>query len=509
MVRVIIVLVIAAGMFIQQAKAEVLLPDSVERFLHKAPKDSSYITELNALAFAFLKSNPDISRVIAQKSMTFSRAISFGRGFTRALNVIGSSYWVTGNYESALNYYHLSARESEKIKDRIGLSEAYHNMGEVYKKLGDYTKAIEFLQISMGWDAVNKVNYDITLYNIGEAFYLLGNYDSASNYFDRSLSRALQDNDARTIAYAYTGLGRIKYRDKEYYQALAYFTNAEKLWKEQGEIRSLIQTYQYFASTFLALSQGSRALDYINLAIILSDEITAPDLQMSNYRQQSELYTHLGDLEKAMASMEHHVRLKDSLYHEKRRQEIARLQAQFETGAKDIENQQLKATQALQYAQIRTQKLMLLALTAALIGSAIMGYILFRQRKKVAEVNSLLQEKTYEIQIQKEEIESQTAELKDLNDQLQHLNKSLESKIEERTQRLTWQNQKLAEYAHANAHQLRAPVVSILGLLALMKRIELPENDRVLIDKLQTCGGDLDRITRVIARNLENDELLK
>jgi signal transduction histidine kinase len=152
---------------------------------------------------------------------------------------------------------------------------------------------------------------------------------------------------------------------------------------------------------------------------------------------------------------------------------------------------------------------MLTGLTAALVAAAVMAYVLFRQRKKVAEVNELLHEKTFEIQKQKEEIEFQTAELKDLNDQLQNLNRSLETKIEERTQRLLWQNQKLAEYAHANAHQLRAPVVSILGLLNLIERMELPADDQVLVDKLKVCGKDLDRITRVISRNLEEDELLK
>lgn len=508
MARGILVLVVAAGMFFS-AKAEVLLPDSVEILLRKNPKDSSYIVRLNEIAFAFLKSNPDISRAIAEKAMGFAKAINFGRGVTRALNITGSSYWVTGNYESALNFYHRSARESEKIKDNVGISEAYHNMGEVYKKLGDYRKAISFLHTSITWDVNYKRNYDITLYNIGEAYYFLGNYDSAQVYFDRSLSRALKGNNSRTIAYAYTGLGRIKHQHADYYQALSYFTNAEKLWKEQGEIRSLIQTYQDFSSTFLALGQGARALDYINLAIILSDEISAPDLQISNYRQQAELYVFLGDLKNGFAAMEHHTVLKDSIYHEKRRREISRLQAEFESGAREIENQQLKATQALQHAQIRSQKLMLIAVTAALIASAIMAYVLFRQRKKVAEVNGLLREKTVEIQIQKEEIENQSVELKDLNDQLQNLNRSLESKIEERTHRLTWQNQKLAEYAHANAHQLRAPVASILGLLALIERIELPEQDRLLVDKLQICGRDLDRITRVISRNLEEDALLK
>ncbi|MEJ0034403.1 MAG: tetratricopeptide repeat protein [Bacteroidota bacterium] len=491
------------------SRAEVLLPDSVEHFLRQTPKDSAYITRLNELAFAFLKSNPAIGRSIADKAILFSRKISFQRGVIRALNITGSSYWVTGNYESALNFYHLSAREAEKVKDHAGLSNAYHNIGEVYKKLGDYSKAIAFLKTSIMWDGTNKSNNDLTLYNIGEAFLLLEKYDSASNYFDQALSGALKDNDARTIAYAYTGLGRIKHKDKDYYQALAYFTKAEKLWKEQGEVRSLIQTYQDFSDTFLALSQRSRAMDYINMAIILADEISAPDLQIYNYRQQSELFVQEGEMEKALGSIQRHITLKDSIYHEKRRQEIARLQAQFETGAREIENQQLKATHALQDAQIRTQKLMLFALTTALIAAAVMALVLFRQRKRVAEVNSLLHDKTVEIQKQKEEIESQTAELQNLNDQLQDLNRSLETKIEERTQRLTWQNQKLAEYAHTNAHQLRAPVVSILGLVNLIQRVQLPGDDRVLIDKLQICGKDLDRITRVISKNLEDDELLK
>jgi len=506
--RALLVLLIFMGS-LSGSKAEVLLPDSVELLLRKTPKDSAYIVRLNELAFVFLKSNPEIGRTLADKSIAFSRTIGFERGTIRALNITGSSYWVTGNYESALNFYHLSARKAEKIKDHDGLSNAYHNIGEVYKKLGDHSKAISFLKNSLKWEGSDWMHYDITLYNIGEAFLLLGNYDSASYYFDHSLSKALKDNDTRTIAYAYTGLGRIKYKYQDYYQALAYFTKAEKLWKEQGEIRSLIQTYQDFSDTFLALEQDSRAMDYINQAIALAKNISASDLQIYNYQQQSNLYVQMGDTENALGSMRHHIALKDSIYDEKRRQEIARQQARFESGAREIENQQLKASHAMQYAQIRTQKLMLIALTTALIASAIMALVLFRQRKHVAEVNSLLYDKTNEIQKQKEEIEYQTTKLQSLNNQLQDLNRSLESKIEERTQRLTWQNQKLAEYAHANAHQLRAPVVSILGLVNLIQRIELSGEDKVLIDKLQMCGKDLDKITRVISKNLEEDELLK
>lgn len=483
--------------------AEVLLPDSVENYLRRTPKDSAYVSHLNNIAFSFLKSNPEVGRLLAERNVEFARSVNFAHGEARALNIVGSSYWVVGDYEPALKYYHASALVAEDAKDRVALAEAYHNMGEVYKKLGDYTKAIEFIRMSMRWESADDQIHDLALYNIGEAYLYLSRYDSALNYFDRALSMALKSNNTRTIAYAYTGLGRVKSYKGDQYQALAYYTKAEKLWKEMQELRSLIQTYEYFAETFTTLTQYGRALEYVNMAIVLSDEIHANDLQVTNYYLQSNLYVKLGDLKRGMAALQQYAAIKDTLYHERRREEVARLQAEFESGARELENQQLKAAHALQDAQIRNQKFMLVALTSALVAAAIMAYIYFRQRKRVAEVNHLLSVKSAEIQKQKEEIESQATELKHLNEQLQELNRSLESKIEERTRTLTWQNQKLNEYAHFNAHQLRAPVVSILGLLQLIDRLELPEADHELIRQLQTCGKDLDRITRMIARTLE------
>jgi tetratricopeptide (TPR) repeat protein/uncharacterized coiled-coil protein SlyX len=484
------------------------LPDSVQRILEVIPKDSAYVVALNKLAFSYLKSKPELGREIAARSMEFSRSINFTRGYSRALNITGSSFWVVGDYESALDYYHLSARESGAIGDSVGISEAYHNMGEVYKKLGDYQKSIEFLNTSLEWDRTNNNNLDITLYNIGEAYYFLGNYSQASTYFEQALSKAINENDLRTLAYAYTGLGLIKHEKEEYYQALAYFTKAEKLWSDQGEIRSLIQTYQDFHDTFLILKQYQQAENYIDKAIKMAKEIKAPDLQISNYLREAELYSKQGNFEKSYQVLRRHNVLKDSLYNEKRSEQIARLQALFETEARDIENQQLKVTQSLLDAQIRTQSLLIVTVTGGLLAAGLLAYIFFRQRKRILDVNNLLRDKNKEIHEQKEEIEKQADELKSLNEQLQDLNRSLETKIDDRTRQLTWQNKKLAEYAHANAHQLRAPVASILGLLDLIERLQIPSEDQILIAHLQKCGKQLDQITREINRNLEQEEKL-
>ncbi len=68
--------------------AEVLLPDSVENYLRRSPKDSAYVSQLNALAFSFLKSNPEVGRVLAERNVDFARAVRFAHGEARALNIV-------------------------------------------------------------------------------------------------------------------------------------------------------------------------------------------------------------------------------------------------------------------------------------------------------------------------------------------------------------------------------------------------------------------------------------
>jgi signal transduction histidine kinase len=97
----------------------------------------------------------------------------------------------------------------------------------------------------------------------------------------------------------------------------------------------------------------------------------------------------------------------------------------------------------------------------------------------------------------------QATALVKLNEELQELNKNLERRISERTEQLMHQNQKLTEYTFVNAHKLRAPVSSILGLINLIEQTEESEKE-VIWNHLKTCGQQLDTITRQISRNLES-----
>jgi signal transduction histidine kinase len=200
--------------------------------------------------------------------------------------------------------------------------------------------------------------------------------------------------------------------------------------------------------------------------------------------------------------MQRHTQLKDSMYNLAKAEQIARLQMIFESETKTRENQQLKAEQYIRETQLEQQWLIIYIISAGLLLTGIMAWYLYLQRRKFSLLNKTLKEKNDEIGNQKLAIEMQATALIKLNEELQELNKNLESRIDERTKQLTLQNQRLTEYTFINAHKLRAPVSSILGLINLVDQHK-PEELKIILAHLKTCGNQLDLVTREISTNLE------
>ncbi len=93
------------------------------------------------------------------------------------------------------------------------------------------------------------------------------------------------------------------------------------------------------------------------------------------------------------------------------------------------------------------------------------------------------------IQIQAEEIRS--------------INENLEMLVRDRTIELERKNKALEEYAFINAHKLRAPVASILGLLNLFRTVRLDEEGKGIVVHLEDSTKKLDDIVSSITEAIE------
>jgi ligand-binding sensor domain-containing protein len=129
-------------------------------------------------------------------------------------------------------------------------------------------------------------------------------------------------------------------------------------------------------------------------------------------------------------------------------------------------------------------------------------FLTYRERKLVRAKNLLeekVEERTQEIQKKNEEIQSQAEEIRGINE-------NLEMMVRERTFELEKKNRALEESAFIIAHELRAPVASILGLINLISKTKLDEEGRTIVKHMEDSAERLNSIVRTITKAIERGD---
>jgi ligand-binding sensor domain-containing protein len=130
------------------------------------------------------------------------------------------------------------------------------------------------------------------------------------------------------------------------------------------------------------------------------------------------------------------------------------------------------------------------------------SYMKFRERKirnDKAVLEQMVKERTWEIEKKNLLIQEQTEEIKTMNE-------NLEITVKERTTELEKKNKALEEYAFITAHNLRAPVASVLGLINLMTKLEHDKEAKEIIAHMQQSAERLDTIVSSITRAIEKGD---
>ena len=78
-------------------------------------------------------------------------------------------------------------------------------------------------------------------------------------------------------------------------------------------------------------------------------------------------------------------------------------------------------------------------------------------------------------------------------EEIELMNENLEQKVRERTRQLQVQNGQLAEFAYLNAHKVRRPLASMMGLLQLIKNAT-DEDLPGLLSRLEVAATELDQM---------------
>lgn len=114
----------------------------------------------------------------------------------------GNVYNNMNNYGQALSAYQKALELSERYNYPDNIANAYHNIGLIYKKQGEFDKALPFLLKGLDFTQNLAFNNIVGYHNVGEIYSLLGNNKRAIDYLNNAIQLADSLKALSQLAYA-------------------------------------------------------------------------------------------------------------------------------------------------------------------------------------------------------------------------------------------------------------------------------------------------------------------
>lgn len=478
--------------------------DSLQKELSKAKTDTDRINLLDLISFNYSNFDSEKGLRYAREAASIALKINWNRGMANAEIDQGLNYMAKNDDASAIAHYLKALEIYRKTGDKKGMGSVYANMGYLYLTRSDYVNALEndFKALRFFEDVNDVARKAIVLENIGTIYLEQKKYAKALEYYSLALEDYKKTGGKQGIARNYGNQGIILNEQGNYALALKYHLLALETNKELGNQKSvkinlanLGITYGYLKNYPLALIYHLKALElskkndskrdiainlgnagevyylmakdstmyksklknldsaisYLNHSIELCREIhfMGPYMEFSEHLSQA--YALYGNHKKALEVYRAGVAVKDSVFSEETKLQIADLEAKRHIDLKNkdivLRNQQIELAK-LQLIKKRNERLVfIICIVLLLIIIFLLQRVFYLSRKKHEQV--------------------------------------------------------LSDIAFIQSHVVRAPLARILGLVKLIDKKNLSKENKKVIKYIEQSSDELDAVIKKIVDKSE------
>lgn len=360
--------------------------------------------------------NDDVDRalVMAEEIIEQSQALHYQLGIGNGMNHKGACYWIMGEYEDGLDELTGAYMIAKAINDPILEAKALNNFGRIYRSLGDLANALKNFEEALEINEKNGNEFlqTINLTNISNLYHDLGDYDTALEYalkclpifqkyqnttrlldiyntlgdiyfkkerYDKALNyfetnNKLAEPDSVYQALAICGIGKVEFKQKNYFEAENYLKAAMVEADKIDNVESQIISNYYFGKLNLAQNNYRLALQHLEKAYDLAQDTSRKHDLMSIHESLSEIYDLMGNIPKAFNHLKAYEKLKEEIFQQATLNKLRNLQIknQIEVAKKEKEVAERTASLKQQFManmshEIRTPMNAIVGITRLLI----------------------------------------------------------------------------------------------------------------------------------------------
>ncbi|WPR77319.1 histidine kinase dimerization/phosphoacceptor domain -containing protein [Algoriphagus sp. NG3] len=367
--------------------------------------------------------------------------------------LLGQVYSRMGNYELALPYGLDAIRSARTSGDTLNLDKFYSLMGQIYMDLNQHEKALEMhrtvlTKLSREPDNVRSQFRFINIRKMSQSLIALKRPQEAltliENFLETNPPNMLLEEivAALSLGKAFMGLQDYTEAEKHLKGGLAKASGAKGNagWTNFYDINDEIMLFHAnLTALYLATGQLQKAAFHLNQHFQMLNK--QPDLiKLSNLHLQAfKLDSMQDNLSSAIAHYQQYKALQDSVFNERKSNQIIAYQVQYETEKKeqDLQLKEQSIKTLIQEKQLQQEKInKALLLRNGIIGGAILLLlflaVIYNRYRLKQQSNRLLKDQQNKLQEQHEELQSQQVSLKKQQQQIQEKNQELELHLDEK-----------------------------------------------------------------------------
>jgi len=452
--------------------------DSLLNALPHAENDKKRIDLLNNLALAYTLISIDDAEKFATQAIGKSRETNYLAGLAEGYKILGATYYVKGEHNKAIEYSYEALKLFEASDDKAGQSDVFNNMAIVFTAREDIDRAynLSTKSLALKREIGDSLGIAEVILTLGEIYMKQKLFDRGLAFGKEALKRYRALNDYRGISHAMLELGKMYHQLKNWPYASGYYYETIRTATRANDQIQIIEANKQLGKLYLEANKYDSAYRYLRRALTLAQHENNKSNEMETNQHFANYFSAIDNPDSSLFYTKEAGVLEREIFDSQKSQQIATMQMLYEFEKKE---------QMLSYKedQIQRQYLAIIGVTVILVLVTLFGYKLYGLNENNKTARQALQA---------------------LNVEINKLNESLEEKVQERTEEIRMQNQKLVEYAFFTAHEVRGPLARILGLVELVKVKQLKHEREEIISRLQVSANELDEILRQVNRKLES-----
>lgn len=330
-----------------------------------------------------------------------------------------------------------------------------NNLGELYRSSFDQPEIAKThfrKAISLNREIESDLGLARNYHNLSLLHHQQGELDSALHYNELARHHRRIAGDTGGLALEHHNMGNIQLGLDQPERALEEFGQTVAISKREGITLGLIHGHIGLGATHHAMNRNNTARSHLDTALSLARSIQAQPLV-------SEVLNALYELEQddgnAAQALTYYIALKavdDSITARINADRLAELQVKYETDMARAENEQLKADQAVQQAQLVAQKRNMIWLLVAIVVLGAFGGIFFQLERRRRKAHAKEKQLREELEVKHRQLMQQDDKLKEAH-------------------------QMKDQIFSVIGHDLRSPLISIHSVVKLLAEGAIDESE--------------------------------